>query len=359
MSNKIDKPYNPGLPEPTEKGMKLLPNAVVTSKNGQYYCCCCNHKGEKIYIPVPRSWGSLTGNIHDQKDLIELLLSITLSPADKEVFTVLTADTTAPSSPTEGDLYINTSDNKLYKYTSGSWAEDSDDTMTEAVYVAEDTGHVWTYNGSAFVDSGSNVVDDVIYVRNLTTDLESYTDNGVYTVCYAPIALSIISPKWYSMVVTGNNAGARRKHYQILQNKDGWQQRLRTDTEIHIGTWGAWEKVTYARTVVPIVSGNLLAMDENGQPVNSGKKVSDFATAAQGAKADTALQEHQDISGKADKVENATDGNFAGLDSDGNMTDSGKKSSDFATSVHTHTIADVTNLQATLDELRILAYAGL
>ena len=309
MSNKIDKPYNPGLPEPTERGMKLLPNAVVTSKNGQYYCCCCNHKGEKIYIPVPRSWGSLTGDIHDQKDLIELLLSITLSPADKEVFTVLTADTTAPSSPTEGDLYINTSDNKLYKYTNGEWVEDSDDTMTEAVYLAEDTGHVWTYNGSAFVDSGSNVVDDVIYVRNLTTDLESYTDNGVYTVCYAPIALSLISPNWYSMVVTGNNAGARRKHYQILQNKDGWQQRLRidtVDTEIHEGTWSGWEKVTYARTVVPIVSGNLLAMDENGQPVNSGKKASDFAA-----------------------------------------------------SEHTHAIADVTNLQATLDELRELAYAGL
>ena len=38
-----------------------------------------------------------------------------------------------------------------------------------------------------------------------------------------------------------------------------------------------------------------------------------------------------DISGKADKVSNATSGNFAGLDSNGNLTDSGKKASDFAT----------------------------
>lgn len=37
-------------------------------------------------------------------------------------------------------------------------------------------------------------------------------------------------------------------------------------------------------------------------------------------------------SGKADKVANATSGNFAGLDSSGNLTDSGKKASDFATS---------------------------
>ena len=37
----------------------------------------------------------------------------------------------------------------------------------------------------------------------------------------------------------------------------------------------------------------------------------------------------QDISGKADKVTGATSGNFAGLDSNGNLVDSGKKASDF------------------------------
>lgn len=41
------------------------------------------------------------------------------------------------------------------------------------------------------------------------------------------------------------------------------------------------------------------------------------------------ITEHQDISGKADKVSGATNGNFAGLDSNGNLTDSGKKASDF------------------------------
>ena len=47
--------------------------------------------------------------------------------------------------------------------------------------------------------------------------------------------------------------------------------------------------------------------------------------------ADTALQSHQDISGKADKVTSATNGNFAGLDTNGNLTDSGSKAADFAT----------------------------
>ena len=48
-------------------------------------------------------------------------------------------------------------------------------------------------------------------------------------------------------------------------------------------------------------------------------------------KADTALQSHQDISGKADKVSGATNGNFASLDSNGNLTDSGSNAADFAT----------------------------
>lgn len=38
------------------------------------------------------------------------------------------------------------------------------------------------------------------------------------------------------------------------------------------------------------------------------------------------------ITGKADKVTGATSGNFAGLDSNGNLTDSGSKASDFLTS---------------------------
>lgn len=48
-------------------------------------------------------------------------------------------------------------------------------------------------------------------------------------------------------------------------------------------------------------------------------------------KADSALQSHQDISGKADKVQGATANNFAGLDANGNLIDSGKKANDFAT----------------------------
>ena len=46
----------------------------------------------------------------------------------------------------------------------------------------------------------------------------------------------------------------------------------------------------------------------------------------------TVITSHQDISGKADKVSSPTNGNFAALDSNGNLTDSGHKHSDYLTS---------------------------
>lgn len=66
---------------------------------------------------------------------------------------------------------------------------------------------------------------------------------------------------------------------------------------------------------------------------SSGIPSTDMSEAVQDslALADTAIQSHQDITGKADKVTSATNGNFAGLDSNGNLTDSGSKAADFAT----------------------------
>lgn len=42
------------------------------------------------------------------------------------------------------------------------------------------------------------------------------------------------------------------------------------------------------------------------------------------------------VGNKADKVANAVSGNFAGLDTNGNLTDSGSKAADFAVANHTH-----------------------
>ena len=72
-------------------------------------------------------------------------------------------------------------------------------------------------------------------------------------------------------------------------------------------------------------AGNFAGLDSSGNPTDSGKKPGDFADA------------NHTHTGKADKVKSATAGHFAGLDSSGNPTDSGKKPGDFADANHTHT----------------------
>lgn len=57
--------------------------------------------------------------------------------------------------------------------------------------------------------------------------------------------------------------------------------------------------------------------------------------------AGTAKWVNNPAANKADKVTSATSGNFAGLDGNGNLTDSGSKASDFATAGHAH--GNITN----------------
>ena len=79
-----------------------------------------------------------------------------------------------------------------------------------------------------------------------------------------------------------------------------------------------------AEKVASPTAGNFAGLDANGNPTDSGKKPGDFAAAS------------HTHTGKADKVSSPTAGHFAGLDSSGNLTDSGKKASDFANASHAH-----------------------
>lgn len=88
-----------------------------------------------------------------------------------------------------------------------------------------------------------------------------------------------------------------------------------------------------ADKVSSATNGNFASLDSNGNLTDSGHKHSDYLTS------------HQDITGKADKVSSATNGNFAGLDSNGNLTDSGHKHSDYLTSHQDISgKSDITNL---------------
>ena len=93
-----------------------------------------------------------------------------------------------------------------------------------------------------------------------------------------------------------------------------------------------------ADKVPSATSGNFAGLDSNGNLTDSGHKHSDYITS------------HQDITGKADKVQSATSGNFAGLDSNGNLTDSGHKHSDYLTSHQ--------DISGKVDKNQGSAYAG-
>ena len=74
---------------------------------------------------------------------------------------------------------------------------------------------------------------------------------------------------------------------------------------------GTFDFSGFAEKVTGATVGNFAGLDANGNLTDSGSKASDFATAG---------HVHND---KADKVTGATSGHLAGLDANGNLTDSG------------------------------------
>lgn len=79
--------------------------------------------------------------------------------------------------------------------------------------------------------------------------------------------------------------------------------------------------------VAQIKSGDKVNADAIGTIASLKTSAKDNVVAAINELKDAA--DAVDYSGKADKVANATVGNFAGLDANGNLTDSGKKAADF------------------------------
>lgn len=85
-------------------------------------------------------------------------------------------------------------------------------------------------------------------------------------------------------------------------------------------------------TDIHVTTADKTAWNAKYDKPSTGIAKTDLAADVQASlgKADTALQA-SDIADKADKVSGATADNFAGLDANGNLKDSGSKASDFAT----------------------------
>lgn len=103
--------------------------------------------------------------------------------------------------------------------------------------------------------------------------------------------------------------------------------------------------VLVASDTVPS-SGDLVLYDPNEgwdprKPARLTLKVNNTQVASYGVEDSTDTTVNIDVTGKADKVSNATNGNFAALDSNGNLTDSGAKDSDYVHITGAETITGV------------------
>lgn len=177
----------------------------------------------------------------EQIDGLEEMIASAIQPVpDKEVISVLTYSETAPATAEDGDYYINSSDNKLYAYDEGAWGEETPD--ESAVYITADTSHIYVWNGTTFTDTTHEPVDGTIYVKNLDTGLEDYTEAGLFTVCHTSGSFR----RYYTMVVsiTRVKVGPRitsTTYKQLLHNNDGYITR----SKVGSGEWSDWEEFIY------------------------------------------------------------------------------------------------------------------
>lgn len=162
-------------------------------------------------------------------------------------------------------------------------------------------------------------------VTNLTTDLASKQDNlsfeGTYDASTNKVATeSTVSDAIEALDVGAISVGAD-KTLSSISETDG--KISATPVSIQI----AESQVTNLTTDLDAKANKSEMSVVAGTGTDADKTTITLKTGTSA----TVLTAHQDITGKADKVSGATSGNFAGLDANGNLTNSGSKASDFAT----------------------------
>lgn len=191
-----------------------------------------------------------------QEQLIEIVLNITAPAYDKEVVNVRTYSKDAPDSPEEEDLYISANGTgALFVYTDGEWVNEQP--SEDVIYITADTSRIYVYNGAEFVDVTGESYNNIIFVSNTTTDLEKYTDVGVYNVC----KINGRNTEWFTLTIAAKRGRSLLGRpvlvtiYQTLRNDKGFQIRSKVDSS----EFSKWEVSTYAikEEVMPLVYAGL------------------------------------------------------------------------------------------------------
>ena len=161
---------------------------------------------------------------------------------DKEIISVLTYSATAPESATEGDMYIDSENNLLLEYQDNQWGET--EAKENVIYITYDTTHFYIYQHESFMDMTGMPVDNTIYINNLT-ELDNYTDDGIYRVCMTYRDRLTTKVNWYTFVISrsASRLVTRVIITQTLSNRDGYSTRGKNTNQ---ESWGSWVDFEYA-----------------------------------------------------------------------------------------------------------------
>ena len=273
---------------------------------------------------------------------------------EKEVINVLTYDDEAPSGAEADDIYINVN-GSMYIYDGEQWNSETPD--KDVVYITNDTRHIYMWDdvSGLFVDITGTMVDKTLYVSSLTDSImNSCQEAGLYTVCVGAEGTA----EWYTMSVSigsvsvkpsrpGMRPGRATVWYQTVRDERKYMFRSKTAS----AAWTEWVTRTYAfeenvATLIAQAAAGLIKMEAVNQlPSVADAEANTIYLVPNGKTGSNVKDEYilvkgafeligttkVDVDSKADKVANAVAGHLAGLDANGNLTDTGKDVSEIQT----------------------------
>ena len=173
-------------------------------------------------------------------------------PSEKEIVNAISiASIDDVEAPQEGVFYmIEPSDGVggfLFLYQNGAFNEVIPEEGIIYIVNSPDKSHIYIYDYPLWEDVTGQSVDNTLYITNTTTDLESYTDKGMYSVC---LSLPLRNTEWYTFTISVNRgrhmvgSPATNTYIQTLINNDCWKRR----TKIGDDSWSDWTEYRYAYT---------------------------------------------------------------------------------------------------------------
>ena len=92
---------------------------------------------------------------------------------------LVTISDTAPSSATTGDMYYNTTDNKVYTATATNTWDSGSTPRYDGFYINTNDNTLFYYDGNTLILSGGNLTDKNIKNEETTSETDVYSCNYV------------------------------------------------------------------------------------------------------------------------------------------------------------------------------------